>query len=707
MSATTSTYAELEIGLHRAPAGAYQVELRFSHPESEAEVPPEKGTVPLDPAELLALEDDPAAYGETLAAKVFHDDNVKALYARAMTAVEAGDLFLRLRLLIGASAPELQAVRWELLADPQSKAPLATSEKTLLSRFMFSRDWRHVKLRPKAELQALVAVAAPSDVERFQLAAVDLDGEVDRCRAALEGIGVAVAGKDEPLTLEHLVARLRAGVDVLYLACHGALSRRAQEPVLYLQDAGGKVAVARGAELARRIAELTRPPRLAVLASCESAGREGGTDAAGRATAQSSLAPLLAEAGVPAVIAMQGKISMATVEKMMPVFFRELLADGQIDRALAVARGAVRERDDSWMPALYLRLKRGRIWYRPRFAGAGDEFSKWQSIAGSVRQERFVPILGPDVGEHVYGTRGERAGRLAEKHGFPLARHQRSNLAKVTQFLSVDESRRQARDAVVKQLHREVLARHPDPDDDARKLSLPRLLDAAAERCFADGDDPFRILAQLPASIYVNASADPLLLKCLKAAGRDPTLLACDWRPTRDNHPAEPPCPRDPSRRQPVLYHPLGVFGRWDSLVLTEDDYLDYLIAASTYKLMPAVVRSNLLESSLIFLGFPLDDWAFRVLFRQIMTLDGAARLRELAHVGVQVDPEEHSLADVEKARRYLEDYFIGAGTEAPPISIYWGTPTDFLKELRTQLEKAADDEVPARIAEDEDDWLG
>ena len=59
---------------------------------------------------------------------------------------------------------------------------------------------------------------------------------------------------------------------------------------------------------------------------------------------------------------MQGKISMETVKTAMPVFFSELLKDGQIDRAMAVARGRVRERTDSWMPALFLRLKGGRIW---------------------------------------------------------------------------------------------------------------------------------------------------------------------------------------------------------------------------------------------------------------------------------------------------------------------------------------------------------
>ncbi len=715
---SSSSYAELEIGLHKIETASYQVELRFSHPGSEAELPPERGTVAFDLTELHSLQSDPEAYGAALTRGLFPEAerNVLALYGKARAAAEADDLQLRLRLFIAPSAAELQALRWELLRDPEdpeSGGALATSERTLLSRFMVSYDYRPVRLRPKADLTALLAVAAPSDLARFQLAAVDAGGEIDRARGVLAEIRVAVAGRDRPLTLERLVAGLSDGVDVLYLVCHGALSRHRREAVLYLQKDDGTTAVVRAAELAERVAELRQPPRLVVLASCESAGTEDGTSAAGETTAQTSLAPRLAEAGVAAVVAMQGRISMETVEKAMPVFFRELMKDGQIDRALAAARAAVRARRDAWMPALYMRLKRGRIWYVPGFSATGadgDEFPKWKSIVGSVRRQRFVPILGPDVGEHLFGSVRERALGLARDYGFPLAAHHGTDLAKVAQFLSVEESPTEARQAVVRQLHREILKRRPGLDEDARKLSLAKLLDVVAAEHLGeardDADpgagDPYRILTELPAPLYVNTSPDPVLVKALKAAGRPPILLCCDWRPTPENHPREPVCEHDPSPERPIVYQPFGVFGKWDSVVLTEDDFLDYLIAASTYKLMPRVVRSTLVESSLLFLGFPLEDWAFRVFFRMIMTLSSTAKLERNAHVGVQVDPEEYGPADVERARRYLARYF-GA---APRIEVYWGGAADFLRELRSRLATMRDDDVTERVEEDEDDWL-
>ncbi|MCI5165980.1 MAG: formylglycine-generating enzyme family protein, partial [Candidatus Electrothrix sp. GM3_4] len=50
-----------------------------------------------------------------------------------------------------------------------------------------------------------------------------------------------------------------------------------------------------------------------------------------------------------------------------------LLEDGRIDRAMAVARGAVQERPDFWMPALFLRLRLGCIWDESEGLVKGDE----------------------------------------------------------------------------------------------------------------------------------------------------------------------------------------------------------------------------------------------------------------------------------------------------------------------------------------------
>jgi hypothetical protein len=690
-------YGELEIGLHRAQRGVYEVALRLTDPQSQAEVAPVRGLAEIDAEALLAALHDPDKYGRLLSAQVFADAALRQLYGKARVALERGGLMLRIRIAVEATALELHDLRWELLRDPETDAPLATSERIVLSRFMRGADWRRIRMQPRARLRALVAVAAPANLTDYRLAAIDIDGEVARATAALAGVELRVLGKAEPLTLERLIDALRAGADLVYLVCHGTLTRQL-EPLLFLQREDGQAAPVKGAELARRIGELQQVPRLIVLASCESAGNEAAADA--------SLAPLLADAGVPAVLAMQGKISMETVRLVMPHFFRELLLDGQIDRALAAARGAVRTRPDHWIPALYLRLKSGRIWYEPRLTGGESSLSQWKALCQCIHQGRFLPILGPDLDEGLFGGVRELAVRLATKHGYPNADHERGDLAKVAQFLSAERDRGFAHKAVQTELVGGLLARQQEFGGGAE---LPRLLDALVERRGGRGQDPYSALARLPASIYISASPETLLFKSVKAAGKSPEALICRWRATRTNTPQEPRPRQTPTPETPLVYHVFGVFGVPESLVLTEDDFFDFLISTSTYKLMPAVVRGSLTDSALIFLGFRLDDWTFRVLFRMIMNLEGSAGLRKYSHVGVQIDPDEHSLADVDRARRYLERYFgsdRGAGLSEPPISLFWGSPADFLAELAQHLEATRVEETPPVAEESTGDWF-
>jgi hypothetical protein len=122
-----------------------------------------------------------------------------------------------------------------------------------------------------------------------------------------------------------------------------------------------------------------------------------------------------------------------------------------------------------------------------------------------------------------------------------------------------------------------------------------------------------------------------------------------------------------------------GHLARPRSLVLTEDDYFDFLIGVTRDKdLVPPGVRRAFADSSLMFLGFRLDEWDFRVLFRSIVNQEGDRR-KEHTHVAVQIDPEEGSTIEPDRARSYLEKYFQGSN-----ITIYWGSTESFIKELHS-----------------------
>ncbi len=704
-------YYTLDIALHRI-GEVYQVELSHTDPTSQAQVAPLRGTATFDLTALLAVQAVPADYGRALSEQLFSDKQVEQRFVQVEIAAQAAASGLRLSLTIDPSAQDLQSLRWELLRHPTSGAMLTTSETLLFSRFMVSRDWRPVKLRARTELRALIAVSAPpaAKLQKLELAPVDFDGEVGRVRAALGGIEVrTLGGPGNPFTLDRLLDELRAGVDILYLVSHGMFGRSTGTPALILQDDAGEVKVVKGEDLAERIGELQAGPRLVVLASCQSAG-DGKQDAQGRTSVQATLAGRLTDAGVPAILAMQGFITMATVETMMPVFFAELLRDGQIDRALAVARGRVRDRDDAWMPALSTRLTSCRLWYTPGFAGEkGNDV--WRRLLKPVRDGKVVPILGPRLLEATHGASHETALELARASHFPLATHERDDLPRVTEYMSVKESRYNVVRSYQDQLLADLIAQHRHwlPAEEipplVKKPKLGKLLaivgDHLRER---DPNNAYRILAELPASVYVTTNFDPLLERALKANTREPQQILTRWRYQKAPQSADEVTITEPTRATPLVYHAFGGFGANtdDGLVLTEDNYFDYLIDNAAAKLMPAEVESALVDNSLLFLGFRLTDWHFRVLFRLMMSLPGRERLKQYCHVAAQVDPDMHSMADVAGTKAYLAEYF---GKEAN-IDIYWGSAEDFLKALRDELAAAGDlvqddDAKP----DDDDEW--
>ena len=185
-------FADLEIGLHRRDSGAYTVELRFSQPNSEADVrliqaQPAQAAFDLD--ELISLVYDPEAYGQRLT-QSFFGAAIQTAFAQARTSAQSLGAPLRVRLLIAPSAGELLGLHWELLRDPQGESPLSTSENLLFSRYLSSLDWRPVQLRAKGELRALVVVANPSNLVDYGLAPIDVAGELARARDGLGGIPV-------------------------------------------------------------------------------------------------------------------------------------------------------------------------------------------------------------------------------------------------------------------------------------------------------------------------------------------------------------------------------------------------------------------------------------------------------------------------------------------------------------------------------------
>jgi hypothetical protein len=431
------------------------------------------------------------------------------------------------------------------------------------------------------------------------------------------------------------------------------------------------------------LGELPRPPRLAVLASCQSGEMGSGAD---EGEAFAALGPKLAEAGIPAVVAMQGNVSMATVERFMPVFFRELGRDGQIDRAMAAARFEVKDRPDVASPVLFLRLSSGRIWYVPGFARIpGQDFDDlWPGLLVYLdqRKPKATPILGSGLLEPYLGSAREFAREWARNDKFPLAAHAQESLPQVAQYVStrseVDAFLTLYEQELIRALGRNLGRGLADESDDVPAADL--LAEAGVRRRLTHPADPHKVLAGLPIPIYLTTNPDRLVVDALVEAGKRPEVEVCPWTEAVARSDSifvrEPNY--SPSIERPLVYYLFGRLEDPDSLVLTEDHYFDYLIGLTrNNERIPEVVRTALVNSALFFLGFRLDDWDFRVLFRSLMGQAGSERRRRFRHIAVQIDPEEGGNLDPAGARRFLQRYF-----DLVKVSIYWGHVDDFAREL-------------------------
>lgn len=679
-------FADLEINLDKADNGKYGVEMRFTQPDSDADTrvgADEPLTVIFDLPALQTLIVDPMEYGKALSDSLFAAEKLRTGFLLARTSADTARVPLHVRLQIGPSSPELNSLYWETLLDPaDGKSQLFTNENILFSRYLASSDWRSVQLRARGDLKALVAVSNPSDLANYKLSEVDVPSEIARAKDALGSIPVMDVGSTEPCTINAIMEKLRAGADILYLVAHGTAAAGG-EPRVWLQADDGKAAITSAEDIVARIKELSVQPRLIVLASCQSAGKGSGP-------VLQAIGPRLAQAGVPAVIAMQGNISMESVKKFMPVFFAELYKDGQIDRALAVARGTVRTAMDFWMPVLFMRLKSGKIWYVPGIGDGGKDFDKWPTIVSSIQGEQCTPILGPGLYEPLIGSWQQMAQSLSDQFSFPLSNFLSDSMPDVTQYISVNQDintlfmRLNAlfRTSLQKRFSADLPVNLMAPN--AKLLDL--LTIGGAKERERDTNEQHRILANLPLRIYITTNYDNLMADSLKEAGKAPEVVICPWS---DRFYAESIYDRDPgylpSKERPLVYHLFGHLSVPDSMVLTEDDYFEFLIGFTANKkrtppvIPPAVLRA-FTDSALLILGFRLDDWAFRALFRTVMVQQGAARRGRYSHVGVQLELDDTRSQNPTRARQYLQKYF--GQTE---INLYWGKSQEFLAELARQ----------------------
>ncbi|WP_309304078.1 CHAT domain-containing protein [Arthrobacter sp. CJ23] len=255
----------------------------------------------------------------------------------------------QLRVVLRLAAPELAALPWEMLFDPETESYLCQTEPLL--RHIPAPDYHLNPLDITPPLRILGIVASPRD-----LPSLNVDAEKDHLTQALAG--PVSEGRIELVwaaggTWDAVQAALLAGPwHVVHFIGHGDYDARADEGRIALEGPDGRAAMVRAVRLMALLSIAAPRPRLVVLNSCSS----GET---GQADLFSGTAASLVRSGISAVAAMQFAISDSAAIAFAHGFYAAIANGRAVDEAARVGRISVMASPDGtleWVtPALYVR----------------------------------------------------------------------------------------------------------------------------------------------------------------------------------------------------------------------------------------------------------------------------------------------------------------------------------------------------------------
>jgi hypothetical protein len=206
-----------------------------------------------------------------------------------------------------------------------------------------------------------------------------------------------------------------------------------------------------------------------------------------------------------------------------------------------------------------------------------------------------------------------------------------------------------------------------------RKLDYPH---------FPEGvGDPLRLLASLPLPIYITTSYSMFLEQALESLDekKEPRTQICFWKGgTANIDPRHLPDPNYvPDVQHPAVYHLFGLENYRDSLVLSEDDYINFLMSAveeiNSQDLYPSPLRAALPDARLILLGYNLHDWDFRALFRFLLRVRNKVRPSMVIQFKPSLEKKDYEA----KSLKYLEQYF-----EGHKFKVQWTNAEKFVYDL-------------------------
>jgi hypothetical protein len=279
----------------------------------------------------------------------------------------------------------------------------------------------------------------------------------------------------------------------------------------------------------------------------------------------------------------------------------------------------------------------------------------WDRLLKRIRDKRCTPFVGAGTSASFFPVGAQIAREWAAATDYPLPDD--TDLARVAQYLAVTEDPMWPKEQICERLS---------------NVPVPAAISP---------DEPHQVLAALDLPIYITTNYEGLMARALRDQGKAVKESVCHWNEEIPKKlPEEFVLPPDyrPTPEAPLVFHLHGHHQMPESVVLTEDDYIDFLIRLSReMSLLPTYIEQALTGASVLFVGYRIADPNFRVLFRSLVIYMQDALKR--SHFSVQSPPKGDDLSDEarQRAMKYLVRYF-----DLQRISVFWGYSQEFAKEL-------------------------
>jgi TIR domain/SIR2-like domain len=297
----------------------------------------------------------------------------------------------------------------------------------------------------------------------------------------------------------------------------------------------------------------------------------------------------------------------------------------------------------------------------------------WNSLVESLRCGRCILVLGPEI-----AADWSESGRDGDAHPATFA-------GALTEWLAeelseaIKDSSTVGSLAAVAQLYE---------DADKQGFGAAALHSQAAQFYASLRLKPSRdhqAIASLPFRLIVTTCHDQLLAAALTEADKTPLVFRYHFKGDTGDERENRTFPRA-TPKEPVLYHLFGTSQEAQTLVLSENDLLDFVVAmVSDRPPVPTWLRRELQtpEVSLLFVGFGISHWYQRVLVKALIRFLSGGSFKKDAAVHVALDPELQTVPDPERTQTIM---FYERGNR---VEISDQTVAAFVAELQQKLEKA------------------